>query len=71
MKSTRTITHLITTLALALFALIAAPAAHAGTYDVYSCKDPATGAPLGQAMPSGWKSYSIPLPEVTGRPPRL
>ena len=36
----------------------AAPAAaQAGTYDVYGCKDPATGLPIGPDAPSGWSVH--------------
>ncbi len=34
-----------------------APAVQAGTYDVYGCKDPATGKALGPRDPSGWTMH--------------
>src|SRR3954447_19659948 len=42
---------------LALAALAAAPAAHAGTYTIYNCLDPATGAAIGPKAASGWSAF--------------
>lgn len=52
--------RLIAGLALAGGLAVATPAAEAGTYDVYGCKDPVTGLPIGPAMPSGWAIQESP-----------
>src|SRR5690349_17507040 len=43
-----------------LATLVASPAAHAGTYDVYSCRLP-NGSP---APTNGWTAFAKPFPEI-------